>query len=444
GSTSRLEQGSHRDATAVLTHIRTAAPASLFALMDFHPYLEHPMRVRLLKEIALAHESLPHTVILVSPALTIPPEIQQFAVSFHLSLPNRSELETLVGGVAEEWMQVKGSSVTTNTASFDLLVRNLSGLPLSDARRLARTAVFDDGAITQEDAQSVMQAKYQLLNRDGVLAFEYDTATFADIAGLERLKSWLDKRKAVFLPSGSEAPKLDAPKGVLLLGVQGCGKSLAAKAVAGAWGVPLLRLDFGAIYQKYIGETEKNLRESLESARVMAPCVLWLDEIEKGLSTGDVDGGTSRRILGMLLTWMAEKKEPVFIVATANDIEQLPPELIRKGRFDEIFFVDLPSDDVRKTIFRVHIKKRELDPETFDLAALAAASASFSGAEIEQAVVAARYSAAASSEALTTEHILAELRQTKPLAVVMAEKVDYLRSWARDRTIPADEPGTTG
>jgi len=281
-----------------------------------------------------------------------------------------------------------------------------------------------------------MKAKYELLNTDGVLAFEYETANFADVGGLTRLKSWLEQRRAVF---HGESPKgMDTPKGTLLLGVQGCGKSLAAKAVAGIWNVPLLRLDFGSLYNKYHGESERNLREALKTAEIMAPCVLWMDEIEKGIAVGDNDGGTSRRMLGTLLTWMAEKKAPVFIVATANDIERLPPELVRKGRFDEIFFVDLPKPDARTTILEVHLTKRGIEPSDIDLELLVAASEGFSGAELEQAIVAGLYSAHALKLELNTQHLLNEIKQTKPLSVVMAEKIGELRAWAADRTVPSD------
>jgi len=225
---------------------------------------------------------------------------------------------------------------------------------------------------------------------------------------------------------------------VLLLGVQGSGKSLAAKALAGGFGVPLVRLDFGSMYNKFHGETERNLRESLKSAEALAPCVLWIDEIEKGLATSTSDDGVSKRVLGYLLTWMAERKAKVFLVATANAVHELPPELLRKGRFDEIFFVDLPTAPVRADIFRIHLGKRQSREVDFDLDALAAASEGFSGAEIEQAVVGALYAAHADGGALAQSHLLAEIRNTRPLSVLMAEQVQGLREWARSRTVPAD------
>ncbi len=283
----------------------------------------------------------------------------------------------------------------------------------------------------------VMRAKYELLNSGGVLSYEYETARFADVGGFRNLKVWLSQRRSAF--SSTPPPGLDPPKGVLLLGVQGCGKSVAAKATAAAFGSPLLRLDFGALYNKYHGETEKNLRESLATAEVMAPCVLWLDEIEKGLSSRpEGDAGTSQRVLATLLTWMAERKSGVLLVATANDIESLPPELVRKGRFDEIFFVDLPDGRQRADILTIHLRKRELDPDSFDIAALVGACDGFSGAEIEQGIVSAMYAAHATDRRPQSAHLLAEFRKTRPLSVLMREKIEALRAWALPRTVPAD------
>jgi SpoVK/Ycf46/Vps4 family AAA+-type ATPase len=319
--------------------------------------------------------------------------------------------------------------------AIEKLVDNLAGLPLHDVERLTRQAVFNDGALTEDDLKPLLAAKYQLLNRGGTLTFEADTAHFADIGGLKNLRRWILQRKPAF--DGS-APELDPPKGVLLLGVQGCGKSLAARVAAWVLGVPLVRLDFGAIFSKWHGESEKNLRESLGSAEALAPCVLWLDEIEKALASGDSDGGTSRRVLGTFLTWLAEQRARVFIVATANDIAALPPELVRKGRFDEIFFVDLPSPASRIEILGIHAKKRGVTLSDADLQMLAQRSEGFSGAEIEQAIVSALYTAHSNHEVADARLIAQELGATRPLSVVMAEKVAELREWAAERTVPAN------
>jgi len=281
-----------------------------------------------------------------------------------------------------------------------------------------------------------MQAKYKLLNRDDVLSFEFETAHFSELAGMEKLKNWLKQRQSVF--TQNTKTKLDVPKGILLLGVQGCGKSLAAKTVAGIWGVPLLRLDFGRLYDKYVGETEKNLRQALHTAEVMSPCVLWIDELEKGIASGNDDQGTSKRLLGTLLTWMAEKSTSVFIVATANQIDALPPELIRKGRLDEIFFVDLPNTQNRSQILKIHFDKREINYSDIDFDQVAEASHGFSGSEIEQAVVSAIYTCHGTDAQINTEIMLQEIKNTRPLSVVMAEQIQDLRDWASERTVPVD------
>ncbi|MEO0997530.1 MAG: AAA family ATPase, partial [Pseudomonadota bacterium] len=358
----------------VLGHIRSTRMAGTYVLLDFHPYLEDPVHVRLLKDICLAFDECQRYVVLVGHALAIPDELAPFSARFDLSLPDVAEREAIVRRVADEWVtRNPGRKVRGDREALTLLVDNLAGLSSQDTERLAHNAIFDDGAISREDLPSVMQAKYALLNRDGGLSYEYDTADFSQLAGLSRLKAWLEQRRGAFV--GDEAMRhLDPPKGVLLTGVQGCGKSLAAKATAGAFGVPLLRLDMGALYNKFYGESEKNVREALATASVMAPCVLWIDEIEKALATGMDQSGTSRRILGTLLTWMAERRSRVFLVATANDITALPPELVRKGRFDEIFFVDLPDESVRAEIFDVHLRARDIDGAAVDSAGLARAS----------------------------------------------------------------------
>src|SRR5690606_16621660 len=260
-------------------------------------------------------------------------DLRGYSARFEMALPTEKEREAIVRRAAQQWTSDNpGSRVSIDPKAYRLLIRNLAGLTDADTERLARNAIWSDGAISKSDLPAVMQAKYELLNSGGILRYEYDTAKFADVGGLQNLKKWLLQRKAPFL-STPGAPHLDAPKGVLLIGVQGCGKSLAAKASAGVLGVPLLRLDFGAVYNKYHGETERSLRETLKTADVMAPCVLWVDEIEKGIAGRDSETGTSQRVLATFLTWLAEKKNRVFVVATANDISALPPELVRKGRF---------------------------------------------------------------------------------------------------------------
>jgi hypothetical protein len=426
------------DASATLLAIKRTQEAGIYLLLDFQPYLRYSMTLRLLREICQRQDSAAHTLVLISPKFELPEELEADITRFTLSLPDAQALAQLVREEAFAYSRDNGGRrVDVDADAARAVVRNLRGLGLDDARRIVRKLIYDDGALTQADVAELARAKFELLNKDGLLHFEYDTARMADIAGLAHLKNWIQQRRAAFLGL-KRAAGLDPPKGLLLLGVQGCGKSLAAKAVAGGFGVPLVRMDFGTLYNKYHGETERNLRESLKHAEQLAPCVLWVDEIEKGLAGGDNDDGVSRRVLGYLLTWMAERREAVFLVATANQVQDLPAELLRKGRFDEIFFVDLPSVAQRAEIFAIHLRKRELKPDAYDLTALANVADGFSGAEIEQAVVAALYAANAENATVSQAHLERALRETRPLSVLMAEQVAALRDWARERTVSAD------
>jgi SpoVK/Ycf46/Vps4 family AAA+-type ATPase len=420
----------------VLGHIKASNVDGIYVMLDFDPYIQDPVNERYIKEIAMQYEGTRNKLVFISHKIDMPAGLSKRVARFELRLPDVTALEQVVREEAGKWQKESGKRVTTESKTLQRLVQNLSGLTYSDARRLVRNVIVDDDAITEEDLPEVMRAKYQLLNRDNMLSFEFETTRFSEVGGMRKLKHWLQQREQIF-HGRIEGRSLDAPRGVLLLGVQGCGKSLAAKAIAGVWNVPLLRFDFGALYNKYIGETEKNLRQTLETAEVMAPCVMWIDEIEKGIAGGN-DEGTSKRILGSLLTWLAENRENVFIVATANNIDDLPPELIRKGRLDEIFFVDLPKPDVRKQVFSIHLDKREVNQPTIDLDRLAAATEGFSGAEIEQAVVSAVYSNYGNGAPISTDGLLKEVRNTRPLSVVMDAQIDKLRQWAESRTVPVD------
>jgi SpoVK/Ycf46/Vps4 family AAA+-type ATPase len=431
-----LSDNETTDPEVMLKKVRDQYARSVVVLVDFHPYLTNPTILRLTKEIALGYENRHTQLVLISHSLDIPPEIKRLCMRFELTLPDVDAIRKMVVDEAKAWSAKPANrKVKADRGAMEKLVNNMLGLTTSDARRFIRTAIHDDGAITHSDVEEVMTAKYELVSQTGALSFEYDTASFGDVGGFKVLKQWLDRRKRFFLEAESE---VDIPKGVLLLGVQGCGKSLASKAIAGVWGIPLLRLDTGALYNKYIGETEKNIRTALKSAETLSPCVLWIDEIEKGIDTGGDDNGTSRRMLGTLLTWMAENTKRVFIVATANDISSLPPELIRKGRMDEIFFVDLPDQDTREEILRLHLQKRDMTPEDFDIQAVAEKCDGFSGAELEQVVVSARYAAHADAGPLNTSHLLDEVNLTRPLSVVMAEDIAQLRAWAAERTVSVD------
>ena len=425
---------------AALRHIDKTPQNGIYVLLDAQPYFEDPVNVRLIKEIAQEYYKTARTLVFLSQQIDIPSELQRMSARFCLPLPTTDEIRELVRAEAQIWERENGVPIKGQQQAVELLVQHLSGMCLDDAQRLVRQAIRDDNAITLDDIHRVLRFKRESLGDGGLLEFEIDTGSFSDVGGLANLKRWLELRRPAVI---GDAAKLgvEPPKGVLLLGVQGAGKSLAAKAIAGSWGLPLMRLDFAVLYNKFHGETERNLRQALKQAEAMAPCVLWIDEIEKGLAadaSGAGDGGVSKRVLGTLLTWMAERKARIFMVATSNDVSQLPAELLRKGRVDEIFFVDLPEEATREEIFRIHLRKRKLDPAQFDLKQLAAAAAGFSGAEIEQVVIAAIYEALAEKAPLATAHVVTEIGRTHPLSVMMAEKVEQLREWAAERTVRAD------
>jgi hypothetical protein len=420
---------------ALLRHLKSTNLAGVYVLCDFHPYLADAINVRLLKDVAQSYDQVARTIVLISHEVTCPQELEHLTARLRFGLPSRNERHMIVMKVAHQWAKAKGQPANIDTNVLEQLVDNLAGLDSPDTERLARQAIFNDGALTAADLPLVLAAKYQLLNRGGTLTYEPDTAKFAEIGGLAKLRPWLQSRKAAF---DGTAPGLDPPKGMVLLGVQGCGKSLACRAAAGILGVPLLRLDFGSLYSKWHGESEKNLRESLRAAEALAPCVLWIDEMEKAIASGDGDSGVSRRVLGTFLTWLADQRSRIFVVATANDITALPPELVRKGRFDEIFFVDLPKETARVEILKIHARKRNVTLTPQELAALAARSEGYSGAELEQAIVAALYTAHSTKLPMSASLIAHELKSTQPLSVVMGEQIASLRAWARDRTVPAD------
>lgn len=428
------------DPDVALRIIKESKRPTIIVLFDIQYFIEesHITR-RLLKDIAHlnGHGKNTHTLFLVGHKIEIAPDLRRFVARFELAMPIPEQLEDLVRQEAIAWSRVnKGKRVTTDNKTLSRLVENLKGISFGDARRLIKKVIWDDGAITEAELPAVNKAKFELMDMDGVLSFEYDTAKFSEVGGLTAMKNWVKKREAAFFQH-HQGIKLEPPKGMMLVGVQGGGKSLAAKAVAGLWGIPLLRLDFGSLYNKYHGESERNLRAALKMAELMAPCVLWMDEVEKGVATNDNDGGTSRRMLGTLLTWMSEQQKSVFVVATANDISGLPPELIRKGRLDEIFFVDLPEKNIRADIFAIHLNKRGLASKGFDLDRLAEATAGFSGAEIEQAVIASMYHLNDETPQLTEDAIREEIEKTRPLSIIMSEQLAQLRLWARDRTVSA-------
>jgi SpoVK/Ycf46/Vps4 family AAA+-type ATPase len=328
--------------------------------------------------------------------------------------------------------------IESDPTFMERVVEGALGLTLVEAEN-----VFAKSAVRTHtfDLETILEEKKQIIRKSGLLEYYEHREEFSDVGGMEILKDWLVKRRAAF---GSRAKDfgLPLPKGILLIGVPGTGKSLTAKAVGALWQMPLLRLDVGKIFAGLVGSSEENVRSVIKTAEAIAPAILWIDELEKGFSgtqsSGSTDGGTTSRVFGTFITWLQEKTTPVFVIATANNVHQLPPELLRKGRFDEIFFVDLPTAQVRTDIFRIHLAQRKHPVERFDLYKLAASSEKFSGAEIEQAIVAAAYAAHSEKKPLATEHILDEIGGTRPLAVLRAEEVADLREWAEGRTVPSD------
>lgn len=434
GSTYQVLTPSYQKPEELLLSIRQRSDPGIYLLCDFHHYFEEPKILRLLKDIVLySRDGV--TILLTSHQLDLPADIKRFSTRFQLKFPSEDKIRQIILDEARQWQKSnKGRQVKTDGKTLSRLVSNLRGLTESDVKRLVRGAIYVDGAITASDLSEVNKAKFELMNMNNILSFEYDTTQFAEVGGLEKLKEWLAKRKDAFLATED---KLDPPKGLMLLGVQGGGKSLAAKAIAGLWHVPLLRLDMAALYNKYHGETERNLRDTLTLADNVSPCVLWMDEIEKALGQSENEG-LSQRVLGTLLTWMAEHKSRVFVVATSNDISRLPPELMRKGRLDEIFFVDLPNKIDRRGIVKIHLDKRDLKLDDEAIGVIAEETKGFTGAEIEQAVVSALYSARSEKESFASIHVLSAVNNTVPISVTRAEEISALRHWAKERAVMAN------
>jgi ATP-dependent 26S proteasome regulatory subunit len=436
-----------KDPVEALQGIAKLSEPSLVVLKDFHPFLNDPGVVRALRELSQELKSTYTTVILLSPVLNIPTELEKEVSVLDVPLPTYRELWQLFKEIVAVVRQGNKAVIELSKEQADQLIKAAQGLTLSEAENAFAKAIADDGRLDGDDIRLILEEKRQVIRKSGLLEYYPADAGLHSIGGLEHLKAWLVRRTAAF---GEAARKfgLPAPKGLLLLGVQGCGKSLTAKAIASTWSLPLLRLDMGRIFSGLVGSSEENLRKAIRVAEGVAPAVLWVDEIEKGLSgsasSGATDSGVTARVFGALLTWLQEKTAPVFVVATANRIENLPPELLRKGRFDEIFFIDLPSAEERREIFRIHLAQRRRDPAAFQLDELTQLAQGFSGAEIEQAVVSALYEAFAEGGELQQAHLSRAVTETFPLSATMAEEIARLRAWAQTRTRPASGAAASG
>jgi SpoVK/Ycf46/Vps4 family AAA+-type ATPase len=427
---------------AALFHLtRNTTGASFCIMLDLPGHLKDERTLRTLREAIEYFNRTGGTLVLIHAAGEIPPAIAAVSTAFEISFPDKEELAAILKETTRKIASERHVTVNLSKQGLNAIVRNLQGLSRRQARRVLTDAICDDCRLDEQDVNAVLVGKRNALSGAGMLQYVESPVDLSDIGGLNRLKQWVLQRKPAM--DNEEAIKygLTPPKGVLMLGVQGAGKSLAAKAVATAGQLPLLRMDVGSLYDSFVGQSERKLREALKQAEMMAPVVLWIDEIEKAFASAasaSNDGGLSRRMFGSLLTWMQERTASVFLIATANDIEALPPELLRKGRFDEIFFVDLPRLEARQQIFEIHLKKRKRDPKQFDLAELASASDGFSGAEIEQAISSSLYDSFANHVDLKTAHIVEAMRSSPPLSVTMAERVQALREWAIERCVPAD------
>jgi hypothetical protein len=444
---------------AVLQHLHGLTVEAVFWLKDLGPHLQDPAVCRQLREVAAIYSRSRATCVLTGQPISLPMDLDNIAVQLELKLPDRDELHSMLRGLllslrsrtpARPRSTTLGHSMLTSisetkavdngptTQASDAILRALQGMTLHQARQVIAQCIVEHGSLSPGDVQTILQRKVQAIKDGGLLEYYPVEDNRFELGGFTNLKSWLDRAQVGFTAE-AKALNLTPPRGILLVGVPGCGKSLAAKAIAREWTLPLLKLDAGRLFDKFVGESEKNFRKAIEMAESLSPIVLWIDEIEKAMvaggGSGDADAGLSRRLFGAFLTWLQEKKQDVFVVATANNLSSLPPELLRKGRFDEIFFVDLPDDTERESIWKIHLGLRKQDSKAFDLSKIVSASDGFSGSEIEQAVVTALYRALHQKTPLTTNLLIEELTQTIPLSVTRREDIDALRQTAEGRFV---------
>ena len=444
---------------AVLQHLHGLTVEAVFWLKDIGPHLQDPAVCRQLREVAAVYSRSRATCLLTGQPITLPPDLDKMAVRLDLKLPDREELRsmlrgllqslgpratsrprstTLVHSILGSLSETKAAENSPSSQESDAILRALQGLTLHQARQVIAQCIVERGTLSAEDVHTILKRKVQAIKDGGLLEYYPLEDNRFELGGFTNLKSWLERAQVGFTIE-AKSLNLTPPRGIMLVGVPGCGKSLAAKAIAREWKLPLLKLDAGRLFDKFVGESEKNFRKAIEMAESLAPIVLWIDEIEKAMvaggGSGDADAGLSRRLFGAFLTWLQEKKQDVFVVATANDLSSLPPELLRKGRFDEIFFVDLPDDAERETIWKIHLSLRKQDSKKFDVGKIVSASDGFSGSEIEQAVVAALYRALHQKTPLTTNLLVEELTHTVPLSVTRREDIDALRQTAEGRFV---------
>ena len=437
-----------QDPVQALGTLEAISVEAVFILKDFHRHMDDPVVVRRLRDVGQRFATNRKTVVITAPAITIPPELESLVEFVELPLPDKKRLKQIMDECVSRMGQSRTLRHTLDAAGVDAVLNNLRGLTEEEAERAISQAVVTHYGLVPETISDVLEAKKSLLRHSEMLEFVDASENMAVVGGLENLKQWLAQRKSSWEESARQFG-LDPARGVIILGVQGCGKSLCARAIAGEWSLPLVKFDTAAVFDKYIGETEKRVKKVFRVAEGLAPCVLWIDELEKvfagsGPDSASVDAGVSSRILAAFLSWMQDRKAPVFVAATCNNVTVLPPELIRKGRFDELFFVDLPNPRERKQILSLQLKQHGRKPEEFDLEQIASAAHGFSGAEIGAAVESALYAAFGAKQPLGTKFLLDALSQTVPLSTTRAEEIQAQRAWARTRAVAASSGTAAG
>jgi len=433
-----------REPVQALANMESMTIEAVFILKDFHRHMDDPVVVRRLRDVGQKFATNRRTLIITAPEIAVPAELAKLVEYFDLPLPDRGRLREIIHDMVVRLSKTYTLKLQLDDAGVDAMSANLRGLTEEEAERAISQALVTRYALCPESVTDVLEAKKQMLRHSGMLEFVEASDNMAAVGGLENLKHWLGQRRGAWEDSAREFG-LEPPRGMIILGVQGCGKSLCARAVAGEWKLPLVKFDTSAVYDKFIGETEKRIRKVFQVAEGLAPCVLWIDELEKvfagsGPDSASADAGVSSRLLASFLSWMQDRKSPVFVAATFNNVTVLPPELIRKGRFDELFFVDLPNQAERKQIYSIQLAKRKRNPADFDLDKVAAAAKGYSGAEIDAAVQGGLYAAYSEKKPLSTQSLLDALTQTVPLSTTRAEEIQTLREWARTRAVPASVP----
>jgi SpoVK/Ycf46/Vps4 family AAA+-type ATPase len=433
-----------REPAKMLANLEGITIEAAFILKDLHRHMDDPVVVRRLRDVGQKFATNRRTVILTAPKISIPPELASLVEFLELPIPDRQRLRQIIDEVLVRVSKTHTLQRRLDAGGLESMAENLRGLTEEEAERAISQALVSRYALCPEIVTDVLEAKKTLLKRSEMLDFVEASDTLASVGGLDNLKRFLAQRRGSWEQQAREFG-LDPPRGVIILGVQGCGKSMCARAIAGEWKLPLVKFDTAAVYDKYIGETEKRIQKVFKVAEGLAPCVLWIDELEKvfagsGPDSASADAGVSSRLLASFLSWMQDRKAPVFVAATCNNVSALPPELIRKGRFDELFFVDLPSQAERKQIFAIQLNKRKRNPADFNLDQVAAAAQGFSGAEIESVVQTALYAAYSQKQPLTAQHLLTAIQATVPLSTTRAEEIEALREWAEKRAVPASLP----